>query len=334
MKQNQSESKEIIIDVETPDEAIEAVARGASALFCQSNIVPPELKDKVKIYNKESGTSIISLKTPSDIELIYREAKAGASSILIEPRDLRIIPLENILAKLQGLNTKVLVRIDKIDDIETFFGVLERGVDGVVYKTRNMEEISIIQDYLNYVRRVELATAKVKEILNVGMGERACIDTTNMLRIGEGLLVGSMSRMLFLVHSEVIGSSFTEPRPFRINAGAIHLYTLGPRANTYYLSELKAGKRVLIVSKDGYTRVATVGRVKIERRPLILIAAEADNLDGSVILQNAETIRLVRRDGEPVGVTEINIGDEVLVHLTGKAGRHMGISVEEGINEV
>ncbi|MEM3040569.1 MAG: 3-dehydroquinate synthase II [Nitrososphaerota archaeon] len=334
LRQNQNKPKEIIVEVKTTKEAVEAVAKGASALFAPYNIIPPELRDKVKIYNEETGTSIISIKTPSDVELIHRAAMAGASAILVETSDIRIIPLENVLAKLQGMNTEVLVRVDKIEDIETLFGVLEKGVDGIVYSPSSIEEVSLLRDFLNYVKKVELVPARVKEVINAGIGERACIDTTTMLRIGEGLLVGSMSRMLFLVHSEVIGSSFTEPRPFRINAGAIHLYTLGPLANTYYLSELKAGKRVLVVSKDGSTRVATIGRVKIERRPLMMISAEIDNTNGSVIVQNAETIRLVDRNGEPIEVTRIGAGDEVLVHLSGISGRHMGMKVEESINEV
>ena len=334
MKQDRSEAKEIIIEVKTPKEAVEAASRGATALFGPSNVIPPELEGKIKIYSEESGITVISLKSPSDIELIYRTAKTGAPAILIETSDLRIIPLENILAKLQGLDTKIFVRVDRIEDVETFFGVLEKGVDGVVYRASNMEEVSLLRDYLNYVRHVDLVAARVKDVVNVGIGERACIDTTSMLRVGEGLLAGCMSRMLFLVHSEVIGSSFTEPRPFRINAGAVHLYTLGPLGNTYYLSELKAGKRVLIVSKDGSSRIATIGRVKIERRPLIMISAEFDTTDGSVILQNAETIRLVSRNGEPIEVTRISPGEEVLVHLSGRSGRHMGMNVEESIDEV
>lgn len=334
MSRDRSEAKEVIIEVKTPKEAVEAASRGATALLCPSNIIPPELEGKIKVYNEESGMAVISLKSPSDIELIYRTAKTGAPAILIETPDLRIISLENVLARLQGLDTKIFARVERIEEVETFFGVLERGVDGVVYRASNMEEVSLLRDYLNCVRHVDLVAARVKDVMNVGIGERACIDTTSMLRIGEGLLAGSMSRMLFLVHSEVIGSSFTEPRPFRINAGAIHLYTLGPLGNTYYLSELRAGKRVLIVSKDGSSRVATVGRVKIERRPLIMISAEFDGTDGSVILQNAETIRLVSRSGEPIEVTRISPGEEVLVHLAGSSGRHMGMNVEESINEV
>jgi hypothetical protein len=37
----------------------------------------------------------------------------------------------------------------------------------------------------------------------VGMGDRVCVDLCSLLRPGEGMLVGSFARALFLVHSEV-----------------------------------------------------------------------------------------------------------------------------------
>lgn len=35
------------------------------------------------------------------------------------------------------------------------------------------------------------------------MGDRVCVDLCSLLRPGEGMLVGSFARALFLVHSEV-----------------------------------------------------------------------------------------------------------------------------------
>ena len=54
---------------------------------------------------------------------------------------------------------------------------------------------------------------------------------------------------MFLVHNESVGSSFTSPRPFRVNAGAVHCYTLSPDGNTKYLSELETGKKYTLNSK-------------------------------------------------------------------------------------
>lgn len=40
---------------------------------------------------------------------------------------------------------------------------------------------------------------------------------------GEGLLVGSFARGLFLVHSECSESRYINSRPFRINCGPVSL---------------------------------------------------------------------------------------------------------------
>jgi 3-dehydroquinate synthase II len=98
--------------------------------------------------------------------------------------------------------------------------------------------------------------------------------------------------------------------------------------NTRYLSEFKAGDEVIIVTREGKTRKANVGRVKIEFRPLILVEAEVEGKRIKVILQNAETIRVVTtKDSKPV--TDLKPGDEVLVHVAAKGGRHFGVSVTE-----
>ena len=53
-------------------------------------------------------------------------------------------------------------------------------------------------------------------------GERVCVDLANMLRPGEGMLVGSFARGLMLVHSECEESDYIASRPMRVNAGAVH----------------------------------------------------------------------------------------------------------------
>ena len=55
------------------------------------------------------------------------------------------------------------------------------------------------------------------------MGDRACIDLASMMVPGEGLLVGSFARALFLVHSECAESRYINSRPFRVNAGPVCL---------------------------------------------------------------------------------------------------------------
>jgi 3-dehydroquinate synthase II len=147
------------------------------------------------------------------------------------------------------------------------------------------------------------------------------------------MLVGSRSNFMLLVHNESVGSSFTSPRPFRVNAGAVYCYTISPDGNTRYLSELESGSAVWIVNKEGLARKATVGRSKIETRPLRMLRAEIESETGTVILQDAETIRLMTKDGELLSVTGVKVGDEVLGYSKPASGRHFGIEVNEYIVE-
>ena len=61
--------------------------------------------------------------------------------------------------------------------------------------------------------------------------------------------------------------------------------------------------------------------------------ALCEGKSATVILQNAETVRLTSPEGKPVSVVELQEGDEVLVAMEA-AGRHFGHKVEETIAEV
>jgi 3-dehydroquinate synthase II len=164
------------------------------------------------------------------------------------------------------------------------------------------------------------------------MGDRVCLDTCTNMAPGEGMLVGNTSSAFFLVHAETIETPYVATRPFRVNAGGVHAYVLGPEGRTRYLSELAAGDAVLLVRFEGATQVAYLGRSKVERRPMLLVEAEAEGKPVALVLQNAETIRLTRPDGSAISVAAIKPGDEVLAHLTA-GGRHFGMKVQETLTE-
>jgi 3-dehydroquinate synthase II len=65
---------------------------------------------------------------------------------------------------------------------------------------------------------------------------------------------------------------------------------------------------------------------------MLLIEAECNGKKGTLFLQNAETIRMVRADGRPVSVVDLKIGDKVLCR-TDQAGRHFGMRITEEIKE-
>jgi len=342
--------KEIIIAPEKIDERSfkTMLSRGIKSLYTDPEKVPEKLRSSFKIYWRSSKADIdivssledlksgkgfqIVVEDPEDIEKILAASKAGASAIIVETRDWRIIPLENLVAELQGSGTKLIAVASDPGEVELLSGVLERGVDGIILKIADLGSLDPLLDYIKAPRRVELGEAVVTEVRDVGLGDRACIDTTSILELGEGMLVGNTASLLALIHNESMGSSFTSPRPFRVNAGAIHSYILMPDGSTRYLSELSSGDRVLVVSRDGRTKIASIGRVKIERRPLRVVKLRLGDVDGSVTVQNAETIRLIKRDGSLIPVTDLKRGDKILAHRAPPA-RHFGKAVEEFIIE-
>ena len=112
----------------------------------------------------------------------------------------------------------------------------------------------------------------------------------------------------------------------------MHAYTLTPGGKTKYLADLRAGDEVMLIDFQGRSQTAYLGRNKIEKRPMMLIDAEAQGQPISLVMQNAETIRLVSPEGKPISITSLKPGDKVLGHIE-KAGRHFGIQVDETLIE-
>ncbi|MFB5609013.1 MAG: 3-dehydroquinate synthase II [Nitrosarchaeum sp.] len=292
-----------------------------------ANYVVIEKEVSVKPKGKKIGKKFQVLSN-KDIENILTVAKKGLDFVIVEVKDWKIIPLENIIAKLHKINTKIFAIANTPEEVRKMFSILEVGVDGVIFNTSSINEVREAMVYLG-TRSFELKPAKIIEIKEVGDGERVCVDTASMLHKGEGMLIGSRSNFLFLVHNESVGSSFTSPRPFRVNAGAVHCYTLSPDGTTNYLSEVETGSEVLIINSKGNARRATVGRSKIERRPMLMIKALVNDEVGGIIAQDAETIRFVKPNGQLVSVTHLKKGDTVMVHAKSATGRHFGMEVSD-----
>ncbi len=269
-----------------------------------------------------------NVSSNKDIENILDCAKKGLDFVIIEVKDWKIIPLENIIAKLHKMHTKIFSIARNAKEARKMFSILDVGVDGVIFNTGSMNEVREALVYLGS-KSFELSTAKILEIQEVGDGERVCVDTASMLNRGEGMLIGSRANFLFLVHNESVGSSFTSPRPFRVNAGAVHCYTLAPDGTTKYLSELETGVEILVLDSKGNARRAAIGRCKIEKRPMLMIKAKVGDEIGGIIAQDAETIRFVKSNGQLVSVTHLKKGDSVLVHSKPATGRHFGMEVSD-----
>lgn len=274
-----------------------------------------------------------------DFRVAELRGKADETAILSSPSDSlwvvvpgerEVIPLENLVA----WRRKILVVARTPEEVALYRGVLERGVHGIVLEAdspaflREMASAGMAVD-----EEVPLVPARVTEIVPLGIGDRVCVDTCSLIEGSRGMLTGNSSAGLFLVCAENRPNPYVLPRPFRVNAGAVHAYCRLPGGRTAYLSDLASGSDVLLVNERGAGERAAVGRVKVERRPLLLIRAEAPSgRNHSVVLQNAETVRLVDPGGDALSVARISAGDTVLL-AEEAAGRHFGVAVEETIRE-
>ncbi|KYH42392.1 MAG: 3-dehydroquinate synthase [Candidatus Bathyarchaeota archaeon B63] len=278
----------------------------------------------------------VSVKNKGDENEIISAAEASADYVIAACPDWKVIPLENIIAAIHG-KTRLLALASTVEEGRTALETLEIGADGIVTDIQDPEEIEKLHSIIMEVKtrpseikaseKISLLPAEVSEVRTLGSGARVCIDTCDLMREGEGMLVGCQSSGLFLVEAEVHETPFVAPRPFRVNAGSIALYVLAPGGKTRYLSELKAGDEVLIVDREGNNRTANICRVKIEWRPLILVEAKCEGRTVKTILQNAETIRVMTDKGSR-SVSELKPGDKVLVHIE-EGGRHFGELVKE-----
>ncbi|MDR0900469.1 MAG: 3-dehydroquinate synthase II [Methanobrevibacter sp.] len=287
-----------------------------------------ELKSQDKIV-----ASYIEINSKIHEQLAVKIGKI-ADYIILVGKDWTVIPLENIIADLQNDNVKIIAAVDNVDEAKLALETLEVGTDGVLFTPKDFNQIKEIADIVNdaSVSNFDLVNGTITEIKDLISGDRVCIDTASMLNLGEGMLIGSYSKGLFLVHSETLESEYVASRPFRVNAGPVQAYVMGPNNKTKYLSEIKTGDELLAVNKDGIARTVLVGRVKIEKRPFILIEAEYDGIKIKTLLQNAETIRLVNSNGVAVSVSELEVGDKIKVFIDDNA-RHFGMAIDETIIE-
>ena len=293
----------------------------------------PETFSRIMEHEKRVAC-LVTISAKEDEEKVIELSKRGVPYIIVKAEDWKIIPLENLIAELHKSKTELYAEAESRDEANTLFQTLELGVDGVIFTPKTVEEISGLEKIIEIPEKLGLTSAKVIEVREVGSGDRVCIDTCSLLRVGEGMLIGSQSQGLFLIHSETLQTEFADSRPFRVNAGAVHAYVLMADGKTKYLSELEAGDNVLAVDYQGVCREVVVGRVKIEKRPLLLIKAKIDSekMNLKTLAQNAETVNLVNKDGEPISVAKLRLGDEILVY-TVTGGRHFGKSIDETIIE-
>lgn len=300
----------------------------------------------------------------------------GDDYVVIDIEHATYIPYELLIAKTIGKKTQVLRSVPikglarVVDDIHqslNAFATMEHGI-GVVFRSKDVAAVDSLSKNLRHRQAsiMNLLPARVEEIQHTGLGHRVCVDTTSMMSAEEGMVVGSTGWGGILVCSETHHLPHMNLREFRVNAGAVHSYIWGPDGSAFYLSEMRAGAEVMCVDLAGRARVVSVGRAKIERRPMLKIRCSVPlelvppqlqarvesmlemqervtpkgervgsgdrRVHINTFLQNDWHVRVMGADGKVRHCTLLQPGDELLAHVD-DPGRHTGLRIEENIIE-
>jgi len=326
--------KKVFIEVEKWNKSLitDALENGVDAFFCSNNDIIEKIKQlaKVDVYNKNSLPENIKFFEISNKEQEIEASKISSNIwLIITTGDWKIIPFENLIAQRDNLFAVVNNEEDAIEVL----GILEKGVSGI-YLTGCSDEqkIDILKKIKSKKGKINLSEGEIISIEKLSIGDRVCIDTISNMKEGEGMLVGDYSNGMVLVNSESVDNPYVASRPFRVNAGAVHCYIMLPDNKTKYLADLRSGDNVLIVNHKGETFTSVIGRIKLEKRPMLRIEVKGKLSNFSVVLQNAETIRIVTPDGKSKSVVSLQKGDKIVV-FEEKGGRHFGHQIEESIEE-
>jgi 3-amino-4-hydroxybenzoic acid synthase len=332
---------------------------------------------KAVALGHKAGLFIDVMNLETEFPHCIAVCERGDDFVVIDIEHATYIPYELLLAKTEGKATMILRNVPikgldgVVDDVNqslNAFATMEHGI-GVLMRTEQPEVIANLTRGL--ARRQDshltLVKARVEQVQHTGIGHRVCVDTTSLMTAEEGMIVGSTGWGGLFVCSETHYLPHMNLREFRVNAGGVHSYIWGPNDNVMYLSEMEGGAEVLCVDLHGNCRVITVGRAKIERRPLLKIRCsvalddvslelrravelvnaaqievtptnEAAPLEDpnriylNTFLQNDWHVRLMGGDGKVRHATLLQPGDVLLAHVA-LPGRHTGLKVAEHIIE-
>lgn len=326
----------------TPSGSADLLAEARRCGFRRFLVEPAEERAGEEWYREREGRivggsstdqpprPVLMVRSPAELDAAVARVHAG-ERIAVRFEGEWVLPLERLVGEAAGAD-QVWFWTDRLGAVPSGLGALEHGAGSVVLTVNSGQEIARLRTLVDSdppVVTPELA--QITRVESGGPGDRVLIDTTSLLEPDEGLWVGSTAELLFHLRSESVGSRYTRPRPFRINAGGPHAYTLLASGETRYLSELRPGEAVLVGRPDGRSRAARVGRLKIERRPLVLAEAECAGTRGNLFVQEAETVRL-SVPGGAVAATELHPGIDIVCARFAPA-RHLGRVVSERVEE-
>jgi len=156
-------------------------------------VIPKGFSEKVKALGRiQTISEDGDLKLGEDEEEIVKLSQT--KRVILQCSDWTIIPLENLIAK----GADIIAQVKTLDEAQTAFGILEKGVGHVLFHADDVMELKKVLSWLRSEGdKISLQTAEIVEVRPVGMGDRVCVDTCTSMGMGQGMLVGNSSSALF-----------------------------------------------------------------------------------------------------------------------------------------
>jgi 3-dehydroquinate synthase II len=268
-------------------------------------------------YLGEKGrwTSVV-LRGEGDLVKLREAQKEGAERAVISCPAWSAAPQKELAIISKKL--KLIAKVKDSNQAKEAMNALDRALVGFLVSPSKTSEIEKLKRILAGEDAISFEAATITGVRKTDSGERSCIDTCEIMSANEGMLVGFDANSFILVQAESSREdSSVEPRSFRVNAGAVSLYTLLSENKAEFLAEIISGDDVLIVDRNGKARKAVVGRNRIERRPLALVEAKIGSRQVTALLQDSENVCVMTPNGSK-SVPKLKKGDEILVHIRGR----------------
>lgn len=259
----------------------------------------------------------VTVRSERDLSKLKEAKKAGAERAFIACKDWKLIPPKELLVLSKKM--RIIARAGSFEEAKEILEIFDKAIAGIFLFPARSKDLEKLQRYFSGEGEIPLEEAAITEIRKTDPGARSCVDTCELMSENEGLLVGFEANGFMLIQAEVPEEA-REAHPFRINAGAVSLYTMLPENKTKYLAEIETGDDVLIVDRKGKARKALVGRNRIERRPLVFITAKAGEKTVKALLQDSDNVFVMTPKGSR-SVPKLKKGDEILVHLRGSRAK-------------
>ena len=151
-------------------------------------------------YRYKNSGFFIDLNRKEDEREIIELSKTGYFDfIIVSAKNWKIIPFENIIAEMHSNDTDLIALVDSIKEAQLVFNILEIGVDGILFKPKDVDDISKLKKLLQTEIYIKLTKAKITNIQSIAQIIAPLIATV-FIDLG-GLTLG----MIFLNPYELIG---------------------------------------------------------------------------------------------------------------------------------